>query len=241
MGDLTRHDVLSFDCYGTLIDWDTGIGDRLAGWAAAVGLSVEREVLLARFAATETVVQGSYDPALPYPEVLAETLRRIGAGLGVTVDADHAKAFGASVPDWPPFDDAKDALRRLADRFRLVIVSNVDRTSFRGSADRLGVGFDAVITAEDVGSYKPRDGHFAALFDQLARWGVPRQRLLHVAESLYHDHEPARRHGIDSVWIHRRAGMEGTGATAPPTDPSVTPRWRFESMRSFADAILAGP
>ena len=239
MEQLTGYDVLSFDCYGTLIDWDTGIGDRLVDWADEVGLSVDREALLAEFSATETVVQGSYDPVLPYPEVLAETLRRIGAGFGVAVDPGHAEAFGSSVPDWPAFTDAPDALRRLGDRFRLVIVSNVDRASFRGSAERLGVDFDAEITAQDVGSYKPRDGHFEALFDRLTDWAVPRERLLHVAESLYHDHEPALRHGIDSVWIHRRAGREGTGATAPPTDPNVAPRWRFESMRSFADAILA--
>ncbi len=236
MPAIDHYRVLSFDCYGTLIDWDTGIGDQLEDWAARSGVDEDRERLLAEFGAVETNVQRS-NPGLPYPDVLAETLRSIGRGLGIPVSDEDAAGFGRSVPNWPAFPDATEALERLAETHRLVIVSNIDDTSFEASNRRLRGVFDAVITASQVGSYKPADGHFLRLLDLIDEWGVPRGSLLHVAESLYHDHEPAARFGIDSAWIHRRAGRTGHGATAPPADPSVRPTFRFESMAEFADAM----
>lgn len=238
MSDFQRYSALSFDCYGTLIDWDTGIGLQLESWAERRAVDVARPELLASFASLETVVQQEQSPALLYREVLAETLRRIGARFeGLVTEAD-ATAFGSSVDNWPAFADSTHSLQRLASRFQLFIVSNVDKRSFEASRRRLGVDFDAVVTAEEVGAYKPADAHFERLFDILDERGLSRGQLLHVAESLYHDHQPAQRHGIDSAWIQRRQTADGHGATAPPTDPKVDPNFRFESIKHFADAAL---
>ena len=125
----------------------------------------------------------------------------------------------------------------MAARFKLIILSNIDRASFAASRPRLGVDFDAVVTAEDVGSYKPQRGHFDRLFVELDRLGVQRDGLVHVAESLFHDHQPAAALGLPSVWIHRRHDKGGTGATATPAG-EVAPTWRFISMAEFAEAAV---
>lgn len=229
--------ALSFDCYGTLIDWETGIASALRPWADRSGLGLDDDALVAAFGAIETLVEGEH-PGDPYPEILAEVARRIGAEHGAEVSAADADAFGASVGDWPAFPDATDALTRLSARYRLIILSNVDRRSFAASNRRLGVRFDRILTAEDIGSYKPDPANFAALLDAVHADGIDPSRLLHVAESLYHDHEPASAAGIDSVWIHRRFDRDGHGATHPPLS-DVTPRWQFTSMAAFAETALA--
>ena len=230
-------DALSFDCYGTLIDWETGIAAALAPWAAAHGLAVAPEDLLAAFSANETLVQQEH-PTNRYPDVLAETMRRMGALLGAPVSDDEAAAFGASVGDWPAFPDSSAALQRLHSRYRLIILSNVDRASFARSAARLGVDFDLVITAEDVGAYKPSPLSFPALLAGVDALGIPRGRLLHVAESLYHDHVPAQANGLHSVWIDRRRGDASTASPRP--DQLVRPDWTFTSMGDFAAAAVPG-
>jgi putative hydrolase of the HAD superfamily len=230
VSDFDRFRALSFDCYGTLIDWETGIVEALRPWSARHG--IDDEALLAAFAAHENRVESDH-PAMRYPDVLAETLGRLAAQFGVDASAEERVAFGASVPDWPAFPDSPAALAALHLRYRLVILSNVDRQSFAASARRLGVEFDVVITAEDVGSYKPSGANFQALLDRCERDG-----LLHVAQSLYHDHVPAKAAGLSTVWIDRRHGRTGTGAT--PEAAAVTPDWTFPSMVAFADAALAG-
>ena len=136
-----------------------------------------------------------------------------------------------------PGADSAAALRALRGKYRLIILSNVDRASFGASNARLGVEFDLIVTAEDVGSSKPAQANFDALMDGIATAGIAAGQLLHVAESLYHDHEPAQLRGLPSVWIHRRHDKKGLGATAAPkTD--VEPVWRFESMADFAAAAL---
>jgi 2-haloacid dehalogenase len=237
VSEFHRFRALSFDCYGTLIDWETGILGWLRPWVRRNDANVGDEALLGMFSETETVVQGDYRPVLPYPEVLAETLRRIGHRLGIETGDDEARAFGFSVGDWLAFPDSSEALTRLGEVFQLVIVSNVDRDSFAASNRALGVNFDLVITAEDVGSYKPRPGHFEALLAALPELGVERDQLLHVAQSLYHDHEPARKVGLQSVWIDRRQGRYEGGATPPPVE-KVHPRWRFPSLAVFAKAAM---
>jgi 2-haloacid dehalogenase len=227
--------ALSFDCYGTLIDWETGITRALEPWIARHGLRLSRDEVLDAFSANETVVQ-SERPRARYPDVLGEVLRRIGARVGAGVSAAEAAAFGASVGDWPAFPDSAASLLRLHTRFALIILSNVDRQSFARSSRQLGVTFDRIVTAEDVGSYKPAPGNFAALLDVVDDLGFARNQLLHVAESLYHDHAPARQAGIRSVWIHRRHAADGFGATPAPA-ASVVPDWRFTSMAAFADAV----
>jgi len=234
MLDFTRFGALSFDCYGTLIDWETGITSALRGWRERAGSRVTDEELLAAFAEIETGEQRA-DPGR-YPEILARVLRRLGERFGIAVTDEDAAAFGASGGDWPAFPDSPASLQRLAGRFRLIILSNVDRASFARSNARLGVTFDAIVTAEDVGSYKPDPRNFEALLGTAGRLGVERDRLLHVAQSLYHDHVPAKRLGLSTVWIDRRGG---TGGATPRPIEGVTPDARFATLAELADAVDA--
>ncbi len=237
--NLADYDVLSFDCYGTLIDWETGILDVLGPWAEQVGAGLSGDELLAAYAVNEARVQQD-SPIMLYPEVLAEAFRRTGDTLKMTVSREWASRLGASVPDWPAFPDSAEALASLAENYKLVILSNVHRDGFAGSNRRLGVQFDAIVTAQDVGAYKPADNHFDALDGVLAKLGVPRSRLLHVAQSLFHDHVPATRHGIASVWIDRRHDRPGWGATPEPRE-KYRVEMKFPSMAALASAADAAP
>jgi 2-haloacid dehalogenase len=232
-----RYEIITFDCYGTLIDWETGIAAVLRPWADARGLAVRDEELLTAFSTQETKTTAEHPTAL-YPEILARSMRALGAQLGVPVSDGEAEAFGASVPDWPAFPDSPGALERLAKRYKLIILSNVDRISFAGSNKRLGVTFTGIVTAQDVGSYKPSPRNFEALDVERERLGVREGRLLHVAQSLFHDHVPAKAVGLPTVWINRRHARPGWGATPDPQAP-VTPDWAFPSMAAFADAVDA--
>jgi len=231
MPRLSDFDVLSFDCYGTLIDWETGILQALAPWLERHG--VEPETVLEAFARHESA-QETETPALRYPEVLARVHRRLAGELGLDSTPEEDAAFGASIPQWPPFPDSPHALRRLHQHYRLVILSNVDRASFRATEERLGVRFDHVFTAEDIGSYKPDPANFEYLIRELSRHGVARARILHTAQSLFHDHVPARRLGLATAWIDRRSGRAG-GATRNPEE-AVQPDFTFASLEEMARA-----
>jgi 2-haloalkanoic acid dehalogenase type II len=237
MGTFDEFAALSFDCYGTLIDWETGISEALAPWAEASGLVSEGAGLIETFGRFETVVESEH-PEMVYPAVLFNTLRRMSEHFEVPFSVEIGADFGASVGRWPVFPDSAEALSRLQKRFKLIILSNIDRGSFALSNARLQVDFDLVITAQDVGAYKPELRGFQRLFDSLGSIGVERSQHLHVAQSLFHDHEPARELGIPSVWIDRRHDREGFGATPAPKKGTVEPTWRFESMKAFADAAL---
>ena len=232
--NLADYDALSFDCYGTLIDWETGLSSVLAPWAREAGLDLTDEELLVAYAKNEERVERE-NPAALYPTILAESFRRIGASLGGDVSDEWANRLGASVPSWPAFPDSPDALASLAKDYKLIILSNVHREGFAGSNPRLGVTFDKIITAEDVGAYKPAANHFEALDAALAELNVARERLLHVAQSLRHDHVPAKRYGLASVWINRRHDRSGWGATPEP-DEEYSYGLEFPSMAAFAAA-----
>jgi 2-haloacid dehalogenase len=233
--DLTTYKALSFDCYGTLIDWEAGIAAVLAPWAREQGLDLMDEGLLLAYADNEAAVERETPSAL-YPEVLAAAFRRTGDELGRPVSGEWAQRLGGSVPDWPAFADSPDALARLAKHYQLIILSNVHRDGFAGSNQRLHGDFAAVITAEDVGAYKPAENHFRALDAALPGLGVQRAELLHVAQSLFHDHVPAKREGLPSVWINRRYDRPGWGATPEPSG-EWSYDWEFTSMGGFADAV----
>ena len=207
----------------------------LGPWARARGLELTGEELLTAYAQVEAAIEAQR-PAEAYPEVLARGMRLLGGNLGAEVTADDAGRLARSVPDWPAFPDSHDALAALGKRFTLIILSNVDRASFAGSNARLGVEFTSVITAQDVGSYKPSPRNFGALASEAARLGIRPGGLLHVAQSLFHDHVPAKRAGLPTVWIHRRHDRGGWGATPQPPAP-VTPDWEFPSMAAFAAAV----
>ena len=210
MPRLTDFRVLTFDCYGTLIDWESGIWDALQPVVMRNrGVDVTRGVALRAFAQCESRQQQA-TPGLRYPELLARVHRRIAESLGMRTDGGLDAAFGASVPHWPAFPDTADALRALARRFRLVILSNVHRAGIAASNRKLGVEFDAIYTAEEIGSWKPADANFEYLLDHLkSDLGLERSAVLHTAQSLRHDHAPAKRFGLANAWIDRQRLSEG--------------------------------
>ncbi|HWV84232.1 MAG TPA: haloacid dehalogenase type II [Capillimicrobium sp.] len=211
--DPTAYDVLTFDCYGTIIDWDTGLLGAYRPVLAAHGArDVSDAELLDLYARFERDLE--HGPHRRYREVVGGALQRIGQELGASpISDEEADAAGGSVGAWPPFPDSAAALARLQRRYRLIAVTNCDDDLFAGSQDQLGLRFDAIVTAQQVGAYKPDHRMFEAAF---ARAGVPQERILHVAQSLYHDHEPARALGLTSVWIDRRGEGTTAGTTAAP-------------------------
>jgi 2-haloacid dehalogenase len=231
---LRDFDALTFDCYGTLIDWERGLVQVLRPWADRRRLGVPDDALLAAFAEFELQHEAA-TPERPYPEILQAVFADIARRFGVDADPGEAEAFGRSVRDWPPFPDSAAALRYLKRHYRLAIISNVDRDSFAHSQAKLGIEFDAVITAQDVGSYKPALRNFEHALERLKALGVERGRILHVAQSLFHDHEPARALGLRTVWINRRAGKAGWGATCPPRT-AVQPDLVVNDMAALAAA-----
>ncbi len=228
--DLDRFDALTFDCYGTLIDWERGILDALH---VALGepAPLEDEALLEAFARHEAALEAG--PYLTYREVLRQTLRGISEDAGRAVTGDAVDGFGGSVADWPAFADAPAALADLAARFRLGVITNCDDDLFAASERRLGLRFDEVVTAQQARRYKPNPRGFELMFERL---GLPVGRILHVAQSLYHDHVPAKRLGLSTVWVNRRAGRPGSGATPTAT---ASPDLEVPDLRSLADLAIA--
>jgi 2-haloacid dehalogenase len=230
---LSDFSILTFDCYGTLIDWESGIWQALQPLLARCPAPPSRDAALAAFGTAESA-QERETPNLVYPQLLTRVHRRLAAEWGAAAGTAAETAFGAAVGDWPAFPDSAAALAYLARFYKLVILSNVDRASFARSAEKLGVEFFAVYTAEDIGSYKPDSANFRYLLDRLAAAGYRPGDILHVAQSLYHDHAPANRAGLASAWIDRRQGTGG-GAT-PPADPSVRYDFRFAGMAELVAA-----
>jgi len=237
---LLDYEALSFDCYGTLIDWESGIWAALQPLLWANDTPVARAEALAEFGRLETA-QETENPGLRYSELLTRVHRELAASLDLDTTDALDTAFGGSVEKWPAFTDSAEALTYLGNRYRLVILSNVDRDSFAASSRRLGVTFDAVYTAEDIGSYKPDPANFDYMLRHLeADFGIRPDTVLHVAQSLFHDHAPAKAAGLDTVWIDRQrlsAGGEW-GATVPVDEPPV-PDHVFFSMADLARAIEA--
>ncbi|QNN64006.1 haloacid dehalogenase type II [Leucobacter denitrificans] len=233
--DLRQYRALSFDVYGTLIDWEAGIAAVLREWAGRSGSTLDDEGLLLAYADNEAAVEREY-PGLAYAEVLQAAFRRTAADLELPATDEDVQALGRSVPDWPAFDDTHEALTRLKRRYKLIILSNVHAQGVAGSIARMGVEFDQVHTAEKIGSYKPAARNFEVLLSRLDDIEVERPQLLHVAQSLFHDHVPGKQAGLDTVWINRRHDRPGWGATPDP-GVGVTPDLEFPSLAAFADAV----
>ncbi|HME20566.1 MAG TPA: haloacid dehalogenase type II [Acetobacteraceae bacterium] len=231
---LTDFSTLTFDCYGTLIDWESSIVTALQLLLVRVERSLTRDAVLEAYGRHETRLERA-NPAMRYRELLVLVHDALAGDWGVATDAAESRRFGGSVGDWPVFGDTKAALRYLRRHYQLVILSNVDRESFRASNRRLGVTFDAIYTAEDVGSYKPDPRNFAYMIEHLAAMGIDKSRILHTAQSLFHDHAPASNAGLASAWIDRRHDAEGWGATvAPPA--GVHYDFRFTSLAEMVQA-----
>lgn len=236
MIDFSRYSALTFDCYGTLIDWERGILIALRPWADRAAPGRTDADLLAAFAQAEPRVEHA-NPKAPYRDILRLVHGELATAFEAPPAPIDAEAFANSVPDWPAFDDSADALRLLKQRFKLVIVSNVDAASFEGSQRRLGVEFDAVVTAEQVGAYKPHPAMFEAAWKSCAGLGVPKDRILHVAQSLYHDHAPAKSLGMTTVHVNRPPACPGSGATPTPASP-VSPDLTTTSMAELATLAM---
>jgi 2-haloacid dehalogenase len=238
---LTDFKVLSFDCYGTLIDWESGMLEALKALVAKAGRTLGRDQILEAHARHESAQQ-RYTPSLAYRDLLPIVYKRLAEEWGVPAEWDDCLAYGRSIRLWPAFEDSTAALQYLKRHYKLVILSNVDNESFSFSNRRLDVAFDAIFTAEDIGSYKPSPRNFEYMLEKLAGYGIDKSEVLHTAESLFHDHAPANRFGLASCWIYRRHGKEGFGATMQPAE---MPKYdfRFVSMAEFVkahQAALAG-
>ena len=240
---LSDFKVLTFDCYGTLIDWESGILRALRPLADRAGGALDGEAILAAFASIESARQAA-TPDLPYAALLATVHTCLADVWAVPGDAVESERFGASIGDWPPFPDTIEALAALKRRYKLVILSNVDRLSFHATNQRLGVTFDAIYTAQDIGSYKPDPRNFTYLIDRLAEDGFHKSDILHVAQSLYHDHAPANAAGLASAWIDRRHGAAGRGGAGwgatPPPPRGARYDYCFKSLAELAAAVEAG-
>jgi 2-haloalkanoic acid dehalogenase type II len=235
---LSDFQVLTFDCYGTLIDWETGLYTAFQPLLRRIGTPLSRDTVLEAFGRRETRQQ-ALTPAMPYAALLAEVHRQLAQEWGVTPETQEDEDFGHSIGAWPPFPDTIDALHYLKRHFRLVILSNVDRDSFAATNRKLGGVFDAVYTAQDIGSYKPDPRNFTYLLDRLREAGFEKSQVLHVAQSLFHDHVPANAIGVASAWIDRRGESGGSGATAPVTG-GVRYDFRFPTLGALAEAHQHG-
>ena len=220
--------VLTFDVYGTLIDWESGMIEALRPLTERVEPALSRDDILAAHARHESSQQW-YTPEKRYRDLLPVVCKRLAEEWGVPASHEECVAYGRSVKDWPAFADSVAALQYLKKHFRLVVLTNTDNESFAASNARLEVTFDAAYTAEDIGSYKPAERNFDYMLEKLATLGLGKEDILHTAESLFHDHAPANRHGLTSCRIYRRHGEEGFGATMPP-DKMPDYAFRFNSM-----------
>ncbi len=231
---LSDFKALTFDVYGTLIDWESGMVEGLKPLTSRVTHELSRDDILEAHARHESCQQG-YTPAKRYQDLLPIVYRRLAEEWGVSVSWDECLAYGQSVKNWPAFADSAGALQYLKKHFKLVVLSNIDNDSFLHSNAKLHVEFDAIYTAEDVGSYKPASRNFDYMLDKLESIGVKKEQVLHTAESMFHDHKPANDFGLANCHIYRRNADKGFGATMTPEKmPSYD--FRFNSMADLVKA-----
>ena len=236
---LSDYKVLTFDCYGTLIDWEAGIWDAYQPLLMANNrIDITREDTLESHAVLEHE-QETDTPGMLYTDVLKCVHNAFAAKFNLQTTEQLDSDFGNSIQHWPAFPDTADALRFLKTRYKLVILSNVSRDGFAASNRKLGVEFDAIYTAEDIGSYKPAVENFEYLFASLdSDLGLGKADILHTAQSLFHDHVSAKKFGLANAWIDRRRLSESGawGATAKVEQrPDID--FMFFSMGEMAEAV----
>ena len=238
---LKKYKALSFDCYGTMIDWESGIWDAMQPLLLQNKANINRAQGLEAFAIIETQ-QELETPDMLYPELLTHVHSKLAQHFDLQTSTSLDSSFGQSVPHWPAFPDSADALRILKAHFKLVILSNVNQQGFAASNKKLGVEFDAIYTAQDVGSYKPNHKNFEYLIKNIkADLNISPDEILHTAQSLHHDHVPATVAGLAKCWIDRQdlANHENWGATAVVKErPSVD--YRFTTLMQMAEQVIAG-
>ena len=233
MLDFEKYDALTFDCYGTLIDWESGIADALRPVMRAHGLRVSDAELMELYAEIERA--GKSGEYRRYREVLRATVRGICTRLRIVPSVSEVECLAESLGSWQPFPDTVDALERFKTRYRLCIVSNVDDDLFAGTARTLDVDFDYIVTAEQAGSYKPSHNNFAMA---ITRMGIPKERVLHVAESVKLDIEAAKSFGMDAVWVNRHAGLEREGsASGNPSEGESGADLEVPDLKTLAELM----
>ena len=229
------YDAITFDVYGTLIDWEPTILDTLEKWAARNDVTTTRDALLDAFDRARTHYQ-TLEPCRDYPRILRSAFAYIADEHGVVPDPAEQQAFAASVGDWPPYEDSIAALARLKERFTLGAYTNMDDAPFAKSHTWLDHCFEIVVTAERAQAYKPALRHFILGLTDLAARNIPPGRVLHVAQSLRADVRPANLLGQGVIWINRTGrGLGHTGFGAELADPMAS----FTSMKEFVDAFFA--
>lgn len=230
MLDFSRFEILTFDCYGTLINWEAGLLPVLRRILAAHGKKVDDAAILELYADFEQ--RSEQPPFRRYREVLESIVRQFGDKYGFTPTNSEVASLPDSLPTWNPWPDTVDALRQLRNRFKLAIISNVDDDLFAGTRPHLEVDFHEVITAQQAQAYKPSLKIFELA---LGRIETPAHRVLHVGQSIYHDVVPAQALGLATVWINRPSARPGVGAVkAADAKPDMT----FASLAEFAEAAL---
>ena len=227
MLDLSRFDTLTFDCYGTLIDWETGILAALHRILSAHGKTIDDATLLKLYGDFEQLSEeGEFHP---YKEVLQSVVRRFGAELGFEPSDDEARSLPDSLASWNPWPDTVDSLQRLKKKVRLAIISNVDDNLFAATCPKLQVEFDEVITAQQARAYKPSLKIFELA---LSRFGTPRNRILHIGQSIFHDVVPAQKLGLATVWVNRPSARAGVGAVKAA---DAKADWEISSLSALLD------
>lgn len=229
MLDFSRFQYLTFDCYGTLIDWETGILGALRPVLEAHGKTPTDEQLLEWYGELEAEAEQPYQP---YRDVLKAVVRGIGKRTGFTPTLSQEESLPKSLPRWRPWPDTVAALQRLQSKYKLAIISNIDDDLFATSAPQLRVRFEHIITAQQARCYKPGREIFRMALDRL---GVPANEILHVGQSIYHDVLPAKALGISTVWVNRPSARPGVGAVKPA---SGTPDLEVRGLTELADAAL---
>lgn len=231
---LSDFSTLTFDCYGTLIDWESGIYEALDNLLSRHGHNLLRDDALKIYSKHESMIQHE-NPTMAYMDLLANTYAAIAKELNVSASAEECAEFGSSIRDWPAFDDTVESLRYLKQHYKLVILSNVDKQGFAMSQLHLKVEFDDIFVAEEIGSYKPSLNNFHYMLAKLEAQGIQKPDILHTAQSLYHDMVPATELGMARCWIDRRSNQEGAGAT-PIVEEPIEVDFRFESLSGMVAA-----
>ncbi|RWC30015.1 HAD-IA family hydrolase [Mesorhizobium sp.] len=230
--EFDKAEVMTFDCYGTLIDWESGLLSVLQPWLREAGVAVPDDIVLLAFGMySERYTQ--MRPALLYPEVLRRSWLDMQRHFGIALNEEQAVEFSKSAGTWPAFADSPAALNALAKKYKLIILSNIDNASIAQSQKTLDAPFHAVVTAEQVGSYKPEKRHFNRAIELLAKEGIDKSKIIHVGQSRFHDIEPARELGIPSVFVYRRHKKGGTGASIAA---DVVEDLLVNSMQELAEA-----
>lgn len=210
---LNKYTVLSFDCYGTLIDWENGILTALKPVLVRHNIHLTDDDILELYAKLESKIEkGEF---ITYKNVLKKMMEEIGSKFGFNLLSSEKDCLVESLKNWQPFSDTVESLHALKDKFKLAIISNIDDDLFAYSVKHLGINFDYVITAEQVCSYKPTPDNFEFAIRKI---GVSPDKILHVAQSIYHDIIPAKEVGLSTVWVNRRKGKKGFGATPPASE-----------------------